>query len=143
MFFERLGAITEERLRELEKDRVAENLTLEFKAKANLDKEADKREAAKDCSAFANAVGGQILYGISERALPDGTKVAGPIAPLTEGNLDERLANIWASAVHPPLRPATRRIDVAGGYVLAVEIPRSPLDLHMVTPSKEGRFYRR
>jgi len=37
----------------------------------------------------------------------------------------------------------TRRIEVAGGYVLAVDVPRSPLDLHMVTAYKEGRYYRR
>ncbi|SRR5713101_4988346 len=101
MFFEHLDTVTEAQLAQLEKDQVAENLTLEFKAKANLDKEEDKREAAKDASAFANAVGGQIIYGISEKTLHDGTKVAGPITPLTEGNIDERLASVWASAVHP------------------------------------------
>jgi hypothetical protein len=143
MYFSSLDSVTERDVQQLATDRIPETLTLEFKQQLNLDRDEDRREAAKDCSAFANTVGGQILYGISERNLPDGSKVAGPITPLTEGNIDERLGNVLASAIQPPPRPRMVKVPVTGGFVLTVEILPSSLDLYMVTAYNEARYYRR
>lgn len=46
--------------------RVAESLTLEYKASAALIGDGRKTEIAKDISAFANSSGGRIIYGIAE-----------------------------------------------------------------------------
>src|SRR5260221_8598956 len=48
-------------------DREQEGLQLEFKAAAALGKTPErKKEISKDVSAFANAIGGTIMYGIAE-----------------------------------------------------------------------------
>jgi hypothetical protein len=145
MFFKDLDSVTEAELAQLERNGIPENLTLEFKAKLNLNSDGDKREAAKDSSALANTVGGQILYGISEVKGKDDSKVAGPITPLpdTEGDADERLSAILAGNISPRIQPRMRRIPVSGGFVLAVEIPQASLELHMVTGFKDGRYYKR
>jgi predicted HTH transcriptional regulator len=53
---------------------ILESLTLEYKASGAIDKtEAKKQEMAKDTLAFANADGGQIIYGMKEKDhYPDG-----------------------------------------------------------------------
>lgn len=58
---------TIEKIRELIADHEQETLQLEFKGKNALAKSAQaKQEISKDVSAFANSIGGTIIYGISE-----------------------------------------------------------------------------
>ncbi|MDB5711775.1 MAG: ATP-binding protein [Sphingomonas bacterium] len=59
--------LTEADLRELIANGVQESLTLEYKASAALSKDNHhRRELIKDISAFANAAGGLLIYGIEE-----------------------------------------------------------------------------
>src|SRR6266536_186699 len=52
---------------ELIRDQVPENLTLDYKRAAALDKsESKKAEISKDASAFANSAGGVLVYGVAE-----------------------------------------------------------------------------
>ena len=53
---------------------IKESLTLEYKASGAVGKtDSKKEEIAKDASAFANAAGGQIVYGMTEQDnLPTG-----------------------------------------------------------------------
>jgi hypothetical protein len=123
---------------------VHEGLTLEFKRELNLDKDEDKREAAKDVSALANTLGGRVVYGVSEVKTADGDRVGDGVVPLTDRSVASRLADVFSSLLQPPVHLNMESVDVAGGYVLVVEVqPSNGLDLHMVVGSKEGRFYRR
>src|SRR5215510_8310603 len=56
-------------LNALHADNVKEGLHLEYKASGAIDKKDDtkKLEMARDVSAFANADGGQIIYGMTEK----------------------------------------------------------------------------
>jgi hypothetical protein len=119
----------------------AENLRIEFKRELSLATSAQRSEAAKDISAFANSAGGRIFYGISEAKRPDGAVVAERLTPLTDHGLKGRLIDAIADLVHPQIHWRVREVDVEGGFVLVVEIyPSLGRDLHMV----EGdRFYRR
>jgi predicted HTH transcriptional regulator len=56
-------------LEALHTNNVKESLHLEYKASAAIDKRDDnkKLEMARDVSAFANADGGQVVYGITEK----------------------------------------------------------------------------
>jgi len=139
-----LDQIDEQALRSLEANQIPESLRLEYKRELALRTRDEKREACKDISALANTTGGTILYGIEEKASPDGP-VAGPISPLSDGQIESVLADVIVSGIHPRPRFASRKIPIAGGgFVLAVEVYDSfGRDLHIVSGYGESRFYRR
>lgn len=64
---------TEAKLQELVRNQVQEGPTLDYKRSAALEKtEVSRNELAKDVSAFANAAGGTLIYGIVENGhLPE------------------------------------------------------------------------
>jgi hypothetical protein len=139
-----LAEISEADLEGLVQAAVPEGLTLEFKRELNLGQTNEKREAAKDVSALANAAGGRLLYGVAEKPLSDGSVVAGGVVPLTDGTAGSRLADVLHSAIHPRPRFDLRAVPVTGGHVLVVDVySSSGMDLHMVTGYGENRFYRR
>ena len=141
-----IDGITEEHLNSLCQNQVEESLTLEFKRELDLSKTKEKAEAAKDVSAMANTAGGRILYGVAEKTLPDGSKVADSICPLTDAAIESRLADVLYSSIHSRPQFRRRRVPVrnATGFVLVLEVDRAYSgDLHMVTGFKEHRFYRR
>jgi predicted HTH transcriptional regulator len=144
MFFDDLEAVDEAALRRIVENQVAESLTLEFKRELSLDTSEEKREAAKDISALANSEGGQVLYGVAEKKLPDGSRVASAIMPLTDGTVDSRLADVLASSLHPRVYPTMRRVSTGNdGFVLIVQVRRSYADLHMVSGYDTFRYYKR
>lgn len=140
-----LDQIDEQGLRSLEANQIPESLNLEYKRELSLKTRDEKREAAKDVSALANTAGGRILYGIDEKRLPDGSRVAGPICPLSDGQIDSILADVIVNAAHPRPRFASRKVPItSGGFVLVVEVYDSlGRELHMVSGYGEDRFYRR
>jgi hypothetical protein len=139
-----LDQIDEAALQALEKNETPESLRLEFKRELTLSTRDEKREAAKDASALANTAGGRIVYGIEERPLPNGSRAAGPIRPLTDGQLEATLADVFIGSIEPRPRFRTRRVSVTGGFVLVLELYDSyGRDLHMVSAYGEKRFYRR
>ena len=82
---------------------VKESLTLEYKASQAIDKRDDnkKLEMARDVSAFANADGGQIVYGMTESDHEP--------AGLDEGADEKAYPEIWFEQVlqqhiTPPIR---------------------------------------
>jgi Putative DNA-binding domain len=122
---------------------IQESLTLEYKSSGAVDKaQSKKEEIAKDASAFANAAGGQIVYGMAEQKnLPAG---------LDAGLDPSEFPGIWFEQViqqnvtpqidglrvkEVPLDPGHTRIAVV------VTVPaaqgRAP---HQ---AKDGRYYRR
>src|SRR5580700_1836777 len=73
---------TRAQLEALHSGLMKESLTLEYKSSGAVDKtQPKKEEIAKDALAFANAAGGQIVYGMKEKDnLPEG--LDGGIDPL-------------------------------------------------------------
>ena len=126
---------------------VLEGHTLEYKRTVDLDSKDAKDEILKDVSAFANAYGGTIIYGVvegegDERGLP--TRLEGlEIAPdtfaaaldnLIQDRLDERLTGVLHKAV--PLGD--------GRHLYVVRVPASPLAPHMISGrTSHPRFYLR
>lgn len=132
--------ITAKRIEQLAADQQAESIWLEFKRDLNLKKDSDKREAGKDVSAFANARGGLLIYGVEEKTLENGRKVAAGTKPVTEGDLMDRLADTLHARIDP--RPEFRVRMVPAGesaWYVVVKVEPSHHELHAV----DAQFYKR
>lgn len=58
--------ITEQELQGLVNNGVLEGKTIEYKQEMTINKDSDKKEFLADVSSFANAGGGDLIYGIVE-----------------------------------------------------------------------------
>jgi predicted HTH transcriptional regulator len=124
---------TEAELTALHTGVVKESLHLEYKASEAIDKKSSERklEMARDVSAFANADGGQIIYGMREKDHePEGL----------DAGLDPReYPEIWFEQVLQqhvtPLMTAVkpRHVNLSNGRVaVVIDIPASDGDPHQV-----------
>jgi len=136
-----LTLTTESELASLHAGVVKESLHLEYKASDAIDKRSNERkmEMARDISAFANADGGQIIYGMRENKdhEPDG---------LDAGLDPHEYPEIWFEQVLQqyvtPLLTAAKPRHVllsSGRVAVVIDIPASRGDPHQV----DGRYYRR
>jgi len=120
---------------------VKEGISLEYKASPAIDKKDDmkKLEMARDVAAFANAGGGQIVYGMTENdhepaGLDDG--VDGKVYP-----------EIWFEQVlQQHIKPVIvglriRHVPLTKPMVaVVIDVPSTKADPHQVS---DGRYYRR
>ncbi len=128
-----------------------ERRTLEYKqALPNVGLEQEKAEFLADVCSFANASGGDILYGVTEKrenGQPTGIPDSAP--GVRDSNLDAvilRLEQMARSNIDPKV-PGFQMRPVPGfanGPVVIAHIPRSFVSPHMVRNEKGwGRFYAR
>ena len=102
-----------------------ESVSLEFKDGAKLTGLTDKAktELITDVTAFANAGGGTVIYGIREEQR-DGKSVASVIAPVTDASItQDRLRDIIHSNTDPAMRGfSIVRIGAEGGSIFVIEV---------------------
>lgn len=119
-------AWTLDRIRGMIAERVPEDLHLDYKAAAALSKEEKKRiEISKDVSAFANADGGVIIYGVGEDAVDD--SLPGEIVPVDSKDFTaEWLEQIVTSRIQPRIPGLLiDALEVSPGQVVyVVHIPK-------------------
>lgn len=145
-----LDQIGASRLAALETDCVRESRQLEYKEALPGISDEDKREFLADVSSFANAAGGDLIFGIRERRAQDGRPTGEPdaIVGLAGLNVDAerlRLDAIIREGIAPRMPPIAFhevRRDPAPPC-LVLRIPRSWAGLHMVTYKNLSRFYSR
>jgi hypothetical protein len=127
---------------------VAESRTLDYKESLPGGKDADKKEFLADVSAMANAAGGDIVFGLSERrenGKPTG--IPESVAGLGGVNLDAerlRLEGTLQTGLEPRIN-GLQFCTVEGfdnGPVLVLRVPRSYLAPHMLKTG-DSRFYSR
>jgi hypothetical protein len=126
-------------------DKKQESKILEYKRSL----ETDRKELCKDVTAFANAAGGLILYGIEEETDKNGQPTGKPkevcgldgISPEKE---ILRMQQMLQSGVDPHLTPPPHITShtVKGKQVLAVRIYRSWSSPHMIK-NDDSRFWQR
>lgn len=147
-FGKRISAVTLDDLKRLVGSAVTESLNLDYKRLLTLDERDQKKEFLRDITAFANAEGGTILYGVDEERDGEGRPTGIPKAVegfdvsnrdalilsaehLLKDGVDERL---------PPYEIGAIPLD-AGKLVLTIRVPPSPRAPHMVTLGGERRFF--
>jgi len=134
-----LDTVTEEDLQSLIDDRELEIKTMEYKKNLpNLDIPVGKNEFLKDVTSFANASGGDLIYGIEEKsgipidplrglAIPD-AKIDGCKRKLegiirSRSNIDPRITGV-------SIQPIKLKNN---NFVIIIRIPKSWASPHMVT----------
>jgi hypothetical protein len=134
---------TRAELEALQSGLIQESLTLEYKASGAVGKtDSKKEEIAKDVSAFANAAGGQIVYGMTEEEhLPAG---------LDAGLDPKEFPGIWFEQiiqqnVTPQIEGLRiREISLDPQHArVAVVITIPPAQSRAPHQAKDGRYYRR
>lgn len=85
------------------KDHVPESSTLEFKETLVLDKPETKRDLVRDVTAFANASGGSIVVGISEKGMPCHAPMWGHLATVDAEKIRQQVIDLCASHVDPAI----------------------------------------
>lgn len=137
------NGIDQETLQEWVDSQAPESQILEFKSLLPVRSEEAKHELLKDVSAMANADGGTIVFGISDKA----GQAAG-ILPIIDESADaatRRLGQCIEAGIEPRISGVKfEAIRLAqGGYVLAVTVPRSFVGPHRVAFAEKNIFYLR
>ncbi|MEW6737417.1 MAG: ATP-binding protein [Acidobacteriota bacterium] len=128
---------------------VSESKTLDYKEELPSNKDEHKRDFLADISAFANASGGDLIYGIKEQRDSQGpTGIPETAEGLENINIDKEIQRL-ESMIQEGIKPRIKPIGIKAiegfnkGPVLVVRIPKSWNSPHMVTFGNLSRFYSR
>ena len=143
-------AITKADIDALVTNAVAERRTIEYKEQLPGSTDEEKREFLADVSSFANAGGGDIIYGISDQRDEKGRATGVPekadgLAGLNTDAEKRRLEEIIRSGLDPRI-PGIRIGHYDGfssGPVILIRVPKSWASPHMVTFKNLSRFFTR
>lgn len=131
-------------------DKNPERKTLEYKAKLNINTGDERAEFLADISSFANASGGDILFGVSDKRDAGGnaTGIPDAIVALSIANPDSelgRISQIIEAGIQPRIVGVlVKVIEIpASGPVVLIRVPKSWNSPHMVSFSNRSRFYSR
>ncbi len=138
-----LDLIAEADLRDLVENKVREVKTIEYKQQLPGNSDGDKREFLYDVSSFANASGGDIIYGMREAG-----GVAAEVIGLQIEDVDKevlRLEGMIRTSIEERIPGlAIRTVPlITDGVAVIIRIPRSFALPHMVKFGGLQRFYSR
>ncbi len=138
-----INQVTEEDLQVLIDNAVLESKTIEYKQSLPGNSDSDKKEFLADVSSFANASGGDLIYGITE---DKGVPVS--LEGLDIDNIDKeksRLDNIIRTGIEPRILGIDiRPINLSNAKTaIVIRIPKSWISPHRVTYKGHGHFYTR
>lgn len=134
-------ALNEDDLSELLAAPVPEGLQIDYKRDLYGNTDADKREALKDISAFANATGGHLIIGVEEQ---DGIPVS--VVGITGINPDDvvlRLDQLARTGIEPRIQGLRVKAVAlsSGAYCFVVRVPRSWHPPHRVSAHNSNRYW--
>ena len=136
----KLEYIDESDLRELINNQVPESRYLDYKRQLP-GRTDDEKEFLGDVSSFANAAGGDIVYGMSEeKGIPAKLELMDSVDPDKE---TLRLEGMIRDGIDPHIvRVGIRPVRVnPPGYVFIVRVRKSWNSPHMVTYENHAKFY--
>ena len=138
-----IADITADDIQHLVDEGTPEKRTLEFKTELPGTKDSEKKEFLADVSSFANAAGGDLIYGV---ATTDGRATAAP--GVTAQNVDAellRLDQMIRSGISPRIVgfQIYRVSGLGNGPAIVIRIPRSWQGPHIVSYQQHFRFFSR
>lgn len=138
----RISEINAELLAQICSEQWGETQTLDFKAILPKATDEDRMEFRKDVCALANADGGDIVFGISEKA--GRANSVNPITGTTFDATKRSLLQLLESRIEPSI-PAVRfhEVQVEGGFVLLLRVPASFVGPHRFGAPAAERFVMR
>ncbi|KAB1448550.1 AlbA family DNA-binding domain-containing protein [Bordetella bronchiseptica] len=136
-------AVTESDLVELVEGQVPEGLQLEYKAIVYENDERGRSEAVKDISAFANAHGGHLILGMSEKPKGLPSRLNGLAKDVDIDTEIRRLESLAQTGIEPRIEGLRiRAIRLQGGqHCIVLRIPRSWRPPHRVTRGNLNQFW--
>jgi hypothetical protein len=140
-----LEKISEQDLQELVSNSVLEHKTLEYKLTLPGNTNSEKKEFLADVSSFANAAGGDLVYGVLQDS---GTGFPKELRGLDVQNIDQeilRLDSMIRSGINPRI-PTVRIQSISlsnSKTVLIVRVQKSWISPHQVTLQSHDKFYSR
>jgi len=142
MINKKLEEISLEDLRQLKDNAVSEGKSIEYKKELPGPKDKDKKEFLADISSFANASGGDLIYGIAEsKGVPqsiDGVQIE---------NIDEtvrKYASMILAGIEPRITFATHNVKVSENkYTLIFRVSKSWNSPNRVIYQEHDKFYSR
>lgn len=146
MIQKNIDEITEQDLQALIDNSVVERKTLEYKQTLPSNSDKGKKEFLADVSSFANASGGDLIYGITEDKKTGAPKL---LEGLSIENVDQeisRLDNIIRDGIEPriPSVGISPPIPLKNSKIaLVIRIPKSWSSPHRVTFKGHDKFYTR
>lgn len=142
MINKQLEKINIDDLKQLQGNVVLEGKTIEYKQQLPSNSDGDRKEFLADVSSFANASGGDLIFGISEE---NGSPKS--IGGVEVENIDEEVRkyeNIIRDGIEPRIVFATRTINVSGkNNVFIFRINKSWAGPHRVIYRGHDKFYSR
>lgn len=118
-------AVTESDLTELVEGQVPEGLLLEYKAIVYDNDDKGRSEAIKDISAFANALGGHLVLGISEKPKGLPSRLNGLGKDVDIDTEIRRLESLAQTSIEPRIEGLRiRAIRLQSGHRAARRVPR-------------------
>ena len=122
-------------------NQVRESRTIEYKRELPAKSEQAKQEFCADASSFANAAGGDLVFGVIESNGKPSALVG--LASINADHEMQRLQNILREGIEPRIPGVQTNAfdDFKKGPCIVVRIPRSWAGPHMVRSS--NRFYAR
>lgn len=147
MIARNIDQITEADLLDLENNSVAESKTIEYKQELPGNSDDDKKEFLADVSSFANASGGDLIFGIIEDR---DTGIPERLEGLEIANVDQEILRLESSirdGIEPRIWGITvRDIDLSNSKkALIIRIPKSWRSPHRVSlrGRGHGKFFLR
>ena len=143
MFRKKIVDLTIDDLNYLIENRIQESRTIEYKSILRISSDKEKREFLADISSFANASGGDIIFGIEEQ---EGCPVR--ISEFQIENIDgflQKIGNLLRDGLDPRLPSYdVHYINVNdNGYVIIIRVLRSWTAPHRVIFNSHDKFYTR
>lgn len=137
-----LARITEDDLSSLIENSVAEGKTIEYKQVLPGGNEEQRKEFLTDAASFANAGGGEIIYGVrAEEGIAKELVGVGDVDDVDGDAEIARLENMLRDGIEPRISGCHAvGVAVAGGHVIVLRIPQSWAGPHMVKFRGSQRF---